>query len=66
MLIRDERNDMLFEAEEKDEDAFYDFLDKHDSFYFAHNEFAEKLETYIKNHPEKFTFNGSYEKYVFD
>lgn len=58
---RKQRWDMLSEAEKKDEEALNDFLDKHDRFYYNHDEFDDKLITYIKNNPEKFVFVGSYE-----
>ncbi|WP_024469588.1 DMP19 family protein [Treponema pedis] len=58
---REQRCDMLSEAEEKDEKAFYDFLDTHDEFFYANDSFDDKLIDYIKNNPEKFVFVGSYE-----
>lgn len=58
---RKQRWDMLSKAEEKDETAFYDFLDKHDEFFYANEDFDDKLTAYIKNNSEKFIFVGSYE-----
>ncbi|WP_024466440.1 DMP19 family protein [Treponema pedis] len=58
---RDQRCDILSETEEKDEKAFYDFLDTHDEFFYANDSFDDKLIDYIKNNPEKFVFIGSYE-----
>ena len=52
---------MLSKAEEKDEEALYDFLDKHDRFFYENEDFSDKLTDYIKNNPEKFVYVGSYE-----
>ena len=60
---RKQRWDMLSKAEEKDEDALYDFLDKHDRFFYENEDFSDKLTDYIKNNPEKFVYVGSYETY---
>lgn len=52
---------LLSETEEKDKEVLYDFLDKHDQYFYDNEDFGDKLIEYIKHNPEKFVFAGSYE-----
>lgn len=61
---REERWDMLEMFREKDEDAFFELLDKADKFVYNNQELESELD-YIKSHPEKFVFEGEYWGYGF-
>lgn len=56
---REERWDMLEMFREKDEDAFFELLDKADKFIYKYDGEETEL-NYIKAHPEKFVFEGEY------
>ncbi|OOH92450.1 hypothetical protein BMT54_00425 [Pasteurellaceae bacterium 15-036681] len=58
---REERYRML-EILGENEEEFYKFLDEADNFVFKY-EGEESEITYIKNHPEKFVFEGEYLAY---
>lgn len=59
---REERYYMLESLEEKNEEDFFEFLDKADNFVYDYTGEDNEL-TYIKANPEKFVFDGYY--YVF-
>ncbi|WP_249960789.1 DMP19 family protein [Histophilus somni] len=58
---REERKRML-EILEENEEEFYKFLDEADDFVYEY-EGEENEVIYIKNHPEKFIFEGEYWAY---
>lgn len=58
---REERYRMLEKLEENEEE-FYKLLDEADNFVFKYEGEENEL-TYIKNHPEKFVFEGEYWAY---
>lgn len=58
---REERYRML-EILEENEEAFYKLLDEADNFVYMYEGEENEL-TYIKNHPEKFVFEGEYWTY---
>nr|WP_241635560.1 DMP19 family protein [Fusobacterium gastrosuis] len=59
---RNERYEMLQVLEEKNEEEFFDLLDKADDFVYDYKGDDNEL-TYIKANPEKFVFDGEYESY---
>ena len=58
---REERWNMLESLEEKNEEGFFKVLDEADDFVFDY-EGEENEINYIKAHPEKFVFEGEYER----
>ena len=60
----DDRQSLYLEMEELDEN-FEEFLDKADKVVYEVYEYDNKYEVkYIKAHPEKFVFDGYYNKIV--
>ena len=52
----------MLEKLEENEEEFYKLLDEADNFVFKYEGEENEL-TYIKNHPEKFVFEGEYWAY---
>lgn len=59
---REERWDMLETLEEKYGEEFLKFLDEADDFIYDYEGEENELK-YIKSHPEKFVFEGKYERF---
>ena len=53
---------LLDTLEDKNEEEFFDLLDKADDFVYDYKGDDNEL-TYIKANPEKFVFDGEYESY---
>ena len=61
-LAREERWDMLEILEEKYGEEFLKILDEADVFIYDYEGEENEL-NYIKSHPEKFVFEGEYERF---
>lgn len=59
---REERCEILGALEEKNEEEFFEFLDKVDNFVYEYTGEDNEL-AYIKANPEKFVFDGYYYAY---
>lgn len=60
-LDREERWNMLESLENKNEEEFFKILDEADDFIYKYEGEENEL-NYIKAHPEKFVFEGEYER----
>lgn len=60
----EERREIIEKLEEENEAEFFEVLDEVDDFTDGYDGEADEL-NYIKANPEKFVFEGEYEKFIF-